>query len=172
MPASAPSVDTSTTSLGAPTEKLSEPPIGCPSSDTRRHTTTSVPSPTSSSRSTKSCEARTEADEATSAPVASNTLMPAGTPITDSLKLKVIRSGAVSSTAPCAGSVRTRVAWAAALPAGPTSNAQRTASRSNQPPARCAALRDVMGIIGVGVGGAGPPRPPGRPQPARRPHRT
>ena len=63
-------------------------------------------------------ESRTDADEATSVPVASKTRIPAGTPITVSSKVKVTCSGAVSSTAPWAGSDPTSVACAAAGDAG------------------------------------------------------
>ena len=38
--------------VGAPTEKVSEPLIGCPSSETTRQTTTVVPSPSDPGRAT------------------------------------------------------------------------------------------------------------------------
>ncbi|GAA1435051.1 hypothetical protein GCM10009641_30120 [Mycobacterium cookii] len=74
-------------------------------------------------------------------PVASKTRIPAGTPITVSSKVKVTCSGAVSSTAPCAGSDPMSVAWAAAGDAGTTSSKAPRQASSSQAAAQVRAMR-------------------------------
>ena len=122
--------------LGALTEKVKDPEIGCPSAEGTRHTTVCVPEPRVVAGVIVTVESKAWTCPATGSPAGVYTWTVSAEAPTGSLKDSVMVAGACARTSPSPGvvPVSSVCATAAGAPVSATSTVR--SARTRRPPAR------------------------------------